>query len=965
MRKLSALIGFLLLGYNSGSQPGSYIQYTTVNGLLSNKLYDIVQDRDGFIWLSGNSGVYRFDGTYFRNFSIADGLPDNEVLKLFQDSYGRIWFFCFNGRIAYYQNGRFRNDANDSILAGIQLKNIPVSFYEGKNNLLHILVQNGSYVLLKINATGIVSSKIVHAPASCYWEDRTDRYYLHRDSIFKNGKCLFGIAPSLSANMPQYAYTDHNTLYYPGRKGIYLFRNDHFRLLLPAVRSAGPIKKFYVNGANEIFTFNNGGGVTRWQKTAGVFRLIDSYPDPKNEGKILVDRQNGVWITTLTQGLYYYPSDSRNWRMVPPRSNWPGKIVTDMFMTSEGKIILGFESGNVAMADKDFDVQEAYRLTGANQYLPVRDIRMTAGRQIVVSGASRCLVKQHSKAAAIGAFKDIETDGQKVYFATMTDLGWLDPATGRSSLFHTERGKGLGTRKYAVWPATGSDRLWYSSIEGLQLLERGKKMPLPGRGHPFLQKRIIDIREMGQGLLVLVSDGEGVALTDKDGNVLQVLSGRELHYGLIGKAFVEGDKLWLAGTAGIGIFQLRGNKLVPQYWIDKNSGLQSNDVRAFCVDREFLYASTNGGLQKLSRTALLKKAGTPRLFLHALESGSKVWTAYGAQIALPPRCREIRLHCSALAFGNTARAVFAYRFGPSGNFIETSDPILTIPVGFDGKEALFLKCRKGDSEWSQAAVLRLYVPVPWHRQTAAVALFFIVAVLTASSLSMYFVNRLRKRQMNMKDLKLQVALLEISALQSSMNPHFVFNALNSVQHFVNEGNAYEVNKYLTKFSRLLRRNLNNNTASLISLEKELAGLRDYLELEQLRFGKMLQFTITIDEHIPAEYTMIPAMLVQPLVENAILHGIPDTGYTGHVDIDISAVSNRLLIRIRDNGKGLMVRPEENDEHRSLGIQTIKSRLALLGEIYKEHYAFHLYANEDVKGSKGVTARLELPLVIRP
>jgi len=133
---LMGVVGYLMPGAVTG-QEYSYSHYDITEGLAGSTVYALTQDKDGFLWASTETGVSRFDGTHFRNFTAADGLPDIEVLQLFGDSKGRVWMAPFRKSVCYYYRGRIHNQDNDSLLRSIRLKSTVENFMEDSaGNLL-------------------------------------------------------------------------------------------------------------------------------------------------------------------------------------------------------------------------------------------------------------------------------------------------------------------------------------------------------------------------------------------------------------------------------------------------------------------------------------------------------------------------------------------------------------------------------------------------------------------------------------------------------------------------------------------------------------------------------------------------------------------------------------------------------------------------------------------------------------
>ena len=204
-------------------------------------------------------------------------------------------------------------------------------------------------------------------------------------------------------------------------------------------------------------------------------------------------------------------------------------------------------------------------------------------------------------------------------------------------------------------------------------------------------------------------------------------------------------------------------------------------------------------------------------------------------------------------------------------------------------------------------------------------------------------------------LKNKIKDLEIKAIRSQMNPHFMFNALNSIQSLINNSQYKEANVYLEKFSLLMRRVLNNSEKSFVTLSDELDAITLYCELEQLRFN--FKFEIEISPEVNTQLMEIPGMIIQPLVENSILHGLAQKGDAGRLSIHTSCDEGYLKIVIKDNGTGL--KEDIADGNKSFGLKLVRERLILLnagGSMGELHLSSNLGANES-----GVTAVLTIPI----
>lgn len=947
------------------AQPGTYMHYTTANGLVSNTTYDILQDDHGFIWISSIMGVQRFDGTDFRLFTREDGLPDSEVLRINKDRFGRIWFFGFNGRIAYFENEKFFNEKNHAVLGRLKFKAVPLHFYEGRNHVIHIVDQAGQHMKVYVDAHGISDIEENPQRVDFYWEEGGESYFLRRRKIYKYGNPK-KITDIVADNFA--FWTWDGKFYYQNKKGIMVFSKDSTWLCMPWPHGVDEASRYLVYN-NGITILDGKKGPLVYNKTGNGHILTHTYEGALNGSKIFWDNNGGTWVTSLTDGLYFYPKTNRKFRFTEPAPGWPGKNISEMQLVDNRYIIAGFDNSSIGIFDTNLTLSGSSQITVRDVYHPVSDIARLGGGTFVVSGSSGghfMYLSQGSRKPVfqrflIGSIKNMAVAPTgEIYFSSITSIGVYDPKTDSISYMPTDA---FRSRKYAVCPI-GDDNFLFSDIDGLHYQSKtGGEKKLPD--HPFLKKRIIKILPVPDGQFVLITDGEGIALADGSARHIHIVPGHAMHNGVIKKALLYNNELWVAGSKGIGVFVIQNKRLRPKRWIDESNGLLSPDVSAFCIGGGFLYVFTPRGFQKMNLETLSQSEKTPKLFIHTLESGTKKWTSPSGKIDLPAGCREVKLQCSALSLDNPSATSFAYRFNGASPYIGSGGPSISIPIEWEGEKTLFVRCRKGEGNWTEDTRLLLAVPVPFHKQVwvQVVAYLLLTGGLVAASL--YFANRIRKRQRREKDMKLQIALSEIKSLQAMMNPHFIFNTLNSIQHFVNEHDAYNINRYFSLFSRLIRSNLNSTREPMILLQREVEYLKNYLELEKMRFGEKLHYDITVDENINADEILVPGMLIQPLLENAIKHGIVTNRNGGKIRVGISRTEERLQIRIKDDGSGLYNKPADIKNaglHKSLGIEMIRERLAILTEMYGKPFTFELTDNARAGEETGATATVTLPIL---
>lgn len=209
--------------------------------------------------------------------------------------------------------------------------------------------------------------------------------------------------------------------------------------------------------------------------------------------------------------------------------------------------------------------------------------------------------------------------------------------------------------------------------------------------------------------------------------------------------------------------------------------------------------------------------------------------------------------------------------------------------------------------------------------------------------------------------------IALQSLRREMNPHFIFNSLNSVNQFISQNKELEANKYLTSYSHLMRNMMENSNKDFISLSSEIEQLKKYLDLEHLRFQDKFDYEITVDENLDTETTFVPNMLIQPHLENAIWHGLRYRETKGLLQLRFGIKNNKISVVIDDDGIGLTksaeLKTRNQKVHQSRGLTNTKERISLLNELYKSNIAFSI--TEKNSGTTGTLVEITFPILDKP
>lgn len=241
-------------------------------------------------------------------------------------------------------------------------------------------------------------------------------------------------------------------------------------------------------------------------------------------------------------------------------------------------------------------------------------------------------------------------------------------------------------------------------------------------------------------------------------------------------------------------------------------------------------------------------------------------------------------------------------------------------------------------------------------------LYFLLGILILVLLAMFIFMLLRQNRLR----NLQKSLvLEQKLLRSQMNPHFIFNALSAIQMVILNGESHAASSYLGNFALLMRSVLKSSREEWISLTDEISILSNYLELQKLRFEELMSYTLEIDEPIDTDFILVPPMLIQPFLENAIEHGICKTDKGGRVEVQIQEKNNQIVATIMDNGPGLKPSRPKAEEHISYGYSIFKERILNLNKRLNMPIVYEIIDRKTLSPSQnGLIVVIKIPIINR-
>jgi len=300
-----------------------------------------------------------------------------------------------------------------------------------------------------------------------------------------------------------------------------------------------------------------------------------------------------------------------------------------------------------------------------------------------------------------------------------------------------------------------------------------------------------------------------------------------------------------------------------------------------------------------------------------------------------------------------AEAAYAQYVEEKDKIIETKTAELTQLIAIlKGQGKIDLLAKDVELEEKDAVLLKNQL----FAQKIIISLLSLLLAMALGAFYFIFKNVKAKRQANQ--------LLLLKSLRTQMNPHFIFNALNSINNFISKNDERSANKFLTDFSRLMRLVLDHSQKDFITLDEELNLIDLYLKLEHLRFRDKFDFEFYKDPALQAVDLQIPPMLIQPFIENAIWHGLRYKSDKGKLLVHIKKENETILVAIKDDGigreKSKALKTDNQKNYKSEGLKNVNKRLALINKIYDKNYQLHIADLTPEQEDVGTLVHLKIP-----
>ena len=981
MRILITLFCFLFVEVVLAQQPMT-INLTEKEGLPDKEFYRLLEDDKGFIWLAADKGLYKYDGFRFKQYIH----PDQVGLSVFsvrKDADNIIWYTNLSNQIFYIKNGKIH-----------LFKELKEIF---KGNVIQIFTYNNTVVFLGSSRLMIFDKNT----GELMFKNNTNRTKFYSEIISRNNNIYaFTLAGNLIRIDSTFTLTDlGKKLTFAETKvrgaslrqlkgGAYLFTTLHrdksskFYILDTNFENKFSFSKLEIAERFIIHSLRIFGEEIYLLTSRGVFiyKLVNQELKLQRkifEGKpvsdALKDSKGNLWLTTLNHGVYVVPNPDLKSNFNAPESN----RIRKMFRGKENEIFLIGTRNEFYIFNTDTQKVATIKFNNSSD---IEYLFYEKSRDLYYLQSVESFNAVRFKNNKINIINQRQSHVIKDHFFVNKDT--LLIATGiTSKLINLQDvskprfdAKTSYGRAYCCYADKINNQYCFGTVKGFHIYNNNFIREEIKNGDKSIyikditsSKDTIWALSFKKGIYKIENKKITKQLTCKDGLLSNINS------------FIKYDSInnsiWFAGDRGIQKFDLTTNKFNN---LTKNNGVSSYEFLGLEVINGRVYVGTTTELFSFSAQNIFKnskKKNKPLPYFKGIKIDN-VNKELAKNYTIPSSVEKIEIAFNTNGFLSRENTIYQYRLQRNRKEdipwqVETSQSNTVVYNKLAQGDYVFqLKAKEGEIS-SDIKELRFTVKGVFYTQWW----FFLLITLSVSSFLWYYFNRknkqLKERQkliLDKQNKELENIFLKLESLRSQMNPHFIFNALNSIQDYILNNEKKLARTYLVKFSRLIRMYLEHSQKNRITVREELSALIFYLELEKDRFEDSFSFTIDVDENLDQDTVEIPTFLIQPYVENAIKHGLLHRKENRKLKLNFRINEKQKVLEclIEDNGVGRVFSREINNRKafkpKSFSSEANAKRISLLNKTRETPIKLEIIDQYDnAKNPTGTLVKLEIPI----
>lgn len=948
--------------------------YSINNGLPNNTIFSIYKDSRKILWVGTDNGVSAIKNGNIKNYNISNGLAHNSCWAIVEDSNKNLWFGSFGGGLSFYDGKKFSIINTKNGLIDDKIRTLFIF-----NKHLFVGTQLG-FSVIDINSKKIVFNGKIRGKKGLFqvmdFFTKGEKVYF---ATFDDGVWTIDLKKKRfeldNHDIPSiFSVHQNNNEYYYSHISLDDKINNQLSI---KDRNNKTIKKlttrtifwdYSIDKKGNLFGAGNGinftnGGIYKILKK-GLFKQNSSFSIPSYQvwSTFYDSELNLLFVGTIDQGLFIIELDS-------PISYYPSYLFNKKQL-------------NIIEIDS-FDTGELLIL-GRNELLLLKNNKIL--KEISKDDLFRFINNyplnkyENWQANTFGSYKKIKPDEfQLKSFKVQSSQIWLSSnlglfkitKDGKINTYHRtivnqfsflENNKLLFEEPYGFFWIS-SDLTKEKSFFKINDVRRNAVQIIELFNKKFILSKSLGLYSYQNGEFIsyldnkLWNEKELVCgtITNKNELVIATKSGDVFILDVSGKFKIKrkisSDQLLGNSISFVEYYKnsiLVGNEKGIQIYkegkirtIDEEQGLKIKNINSSLITKNILYVGTNDGYYSIDLEKYFSKSfKDPKLTLSKIEVNFELfnkenikWFSYNLKnLDLPHNKNIISLSFEPTNVVYPNKLLYRYNLKGIDNS-QWSDWSNSKNINFNylppGDYSLLIEVK--DLHFGKKTIIELLtikISLPLWRKWWFILFVFIFISLIIFLVLKKRINSISKKQQEKYEIQQRLVETKMEALQSQMNPHFIFNAMNSIQYYILDNNIDKALVYLGEFSSLIRQTLYNSSKIRISLEDEITYLKHYINLENLRLNNTVAIKINIDDEIDLSMIKIPPMLIQPFVENIFLHAFNSESLKPSINISFKLEDECLICEIKDNGKGINSL-KKNELYQSKGIKLVTERLSLL------------------------------------
>lgn len=945
MKTFSLLLIYLLL--NSfvlfAQNPYSYaIDKST--GLPSNAIYDIFQDKNGFMWFATGEGLSKYDGTKFSSYTTKKQTSKSGS-NIIEDKLGRIWYINFDGYLYYVQDNRLFSFQQENSIGYYEFGIIDDKLFTIQKNFIEVFDLKNLKLIKKIKFDN-TNFKATHLSKK--------HFYVFTNKLLKIDSNL----NTSTINLPKELVNTKSIVVESNLEDLYIVSKTDGQLYKYSNQTFK--KEAALNGSiiqNLSFVDNK-----LWlATTSGLFEyrnktFINYYKD-FNISTIFKDQENKFWISTLTNGLLYIPNFSS--------ILWKCDHKPIALHSEQNKVTIGYENDILSEFNTDnFQEKTIYK---GNSNHEIYKVYKDDYNYFITSNNFK-IINKSVKEVNI-AVKDIVKIDDKYYAFSASGL------CGLFSLNHQKKSEwdNLYLKHFTKTSSNLNESKILVGVRGKSVAYNPKNKTIYFATNIGLYIQTLhtqkEIKYKNQSIFCqkLYYYNNSIYLLSNEYQLLKIDKNNTISIENIVKNTISDDIKNIKLIANkIYIFT---NNAIFQYEIEskKTSKIQiiTPDISVSDIatlDNKTILATSNGLIIKPNSN--LNDESLPKFILNTVLVNNKIKTTKSFKYYE----NNLSFDFSVLAYLPNTKFPISYKIN-NDNWVVLDDEQRSLKLSSLANGDYTIQFKIENLEKTDQNIIKYHFSIQKPFWENLIFIFFCILLLAILFYVLYQkkLNKIQQKnqiELNRITLENNLNQSKLTAIKSQMNPHFFYNALNTIQSYILSNDKKEAITYLNKFSSLTRIILELTERNYLSINEEIKTITLYLDLEKARFVNDFTYTITIDKVIDTELIKIPTMLLQPFIENAIKHGLLHLKGNKLLAIEFKKNNDSLEISITDNGIGRKRSEELNNinrkDHISFATNAIAKRLEILNKNKTNKITIQYIDKYKFDESIGTSVKINIP-----